>query len=61
MNGTTLCGQSFPEKAFEDLSNPPVLVEFVDKIAGNTRSKFADAHNCLDYETEIKKYLHNIE
>ena len=48
---------SVVEKAFENLANPPVLVEFVDKIAGNTRSKFADTHNCLDYETEIKKYL----
>ena len=48
---------SVVEKAFENLANPPVLVEFVDKIAGNTRSKFADARNCLDYETEIKKHL----
>ena len=48
---------SIVEKALENFPNPPILVEFVDKIAGNNRSNFADKHNCLDYETEIQKFL----
>ena len=45
------------EKALEGVSNPPILVEFIDKIAGNKRSDFANEHNCLDYETEIQKLI----
>ena len=35
----------------------PLLVEFVDQIAGKKRSEFANKINCLDYETEINNYL----
>ena len=45
------------EKALEGMPNPPLLVEFVDKIAGKKRSEFANKINCLDYETEINNYL----
>ena len=45
------------EKALEGITNPPLLVEFVDKIAGKKRSEFANKINCLDYETEIRNYL----
>jgi fatty-acyl-CoA synthase len=39
------------------MSNPPILVEFVDHVAGHKRSEFANKINCLDYETEINNYL----
>ena len=45
------------QKALEDVSNPPVLIEYVDKVAGNKRSDFADLKHCLDYETEINKFI----
>ncbi|MDC0134546.1 AMP-binding protein [Alphaproteobacteria bacterium] len=45
------------EKALEGITNPPLLVEFVDKIAGKKRSEFANKINCLDYENEIRNYL----
>ena len=45
------------EKAIEMLDNPPVLIEFVDEVAGNKRSNFANKVNCLDYETELKKFV----
>ena len=44
------------EKALENFNNPPILIEFVDKVAGNKRSNFANKVNCLDYETELKKF-----
>ena len=37
------------EKALESFNNPPILIEFVDKVAGNKRSNFADKFNCLYY------------
>ena len=45
------------EKARENLKNPPLLIEYVDKIAGNQRSSFAKKFNCLDYETELEKFI----
>ena len=45
------------EKAIEKLDNPPILIEFVDEVAGNKRSNFANKVNCLDYETELKKFI----
>ena len=45
------------EKAIEDLKTPPLLIEYVDKIAGNQRSSFAKKFNCLDYETELEKFI----
>jgi fatty-acyl-CoA synthase len=45
------------EKALDGMLNPPILVEFVDHLVGNKRSKFANKINCLDYETEINNYL----
>ena len=45
------------EKVFENLKNPPTLIEFVDEIAGNKRSNFANKVNCLDYETELKNFI----
>ena len=45
------------QKALEDVSNPPILIEYVDKVAGNKRSDFADLKDCLDYETEINKFI----
>ena len=45
------------EKAIEKLDNPPILIEFVDEVAGNKRSNFANKVNCLDYETELKKFF----
>ena len=45
------------EKALEKIDNPPTLIEFVDEVAGNKRSKFANKVNCLDYESEIKKFI----
>ena len=45
------------EKAIEMLDNPPILIEFVDEVAGNKRSNFANKVNCLDYETELKKFV----
>ena len=45
------------EKALEKLDNPPILIEFVDEVAGNKRSNFANKVNCLDYETELKKFI----
>ena len=45
------------EKAIEKLDNPPILIEFVDEVAGNKRSNFANKVNCLDYETELKKFV----
>ena len=47
------------ENALNGLSNPPILVEFVDLIAGNSRSEFANKMNCLDYEREIQAVLGN--
>ena len=38
----------------ENLKNPPTVIEFVDEVAGNKRSNFANKINCLDYETELK-------
>ena len=45
------------EKALEKLENPPVLIEFVDEVAGNKRSNFANKVNCFDYESEIKNFI----
>ena len=45
------------EKALENFNNPPLLIEYVDKIAGNQRSSFAEKFNCLDYETELEKFI----
>ena len=45
------------EQALEKIDNPPTLVEFVDKVAGNKRSNFANKVNCLDYESEIKNFI----
>ena len=45
------------EQALENIDNPPTLIEFVDKVAGNKRSNFANKVNCLDYESEIKKFI----
>ena len=45
------------EQALEKIDNPPTLIEFVDEVAGNKRSKFANKVNCLDYESEIKKFI----
>ena len=47
------------ESALNGLSNVPILVEFVDLIAGNKRSEFANKMNCLDYETEIQAVIGN--
>ena len=47
------------ESALNGLSNLPILVEFVDLIAGNKRSEFANKMNCLDYETEIQAVIGN--
>ena len=47
------------ESALNGLTNVPILVEFVDLIAGNKRSDFANKMNCLDYETEIQAVLGN--
>ena len=44
------------EKALENFNNPPILIEFVDKVAGNKRSNFANKVNCLDYDTELQKF-----
>ena len=48
---------SIIEKAIEKLDNSPILIEFVDAVAGNKRSNFANKVNCLDYETELKKFV----
>ena len=45
------------EQALENIDNPPTLIEFVDEVAGNKRSKFANKVNCLDYESEINKFI----
>ena len=45
------------EQALEKIDNPPTLIEFVDEVAGNKRSNFANKVNCLDYESEIKKLI----
>ena len=45
------------EQALEKIDNPPTLIEFVDEVAGNKRSKFANKVNCLDYESEIKNFI----
>jgi fatty-acyl-CoA synthase len=45
------------EQALEKIDNPPTLIEFVDEVAGNKRSKFANKVNCLDYESEINKFI----
>ena len=47
------------ESALNGLTNVPILVEFVDLIAGNKRSEFANKMNCLDYETEIQAVIGN--
>ena len=47
------------ESALNGLTNVPILVEFVDLIAGNKRSDFANKMNCLDYETEIQAVVGN--
>ncbi|MDA9170489.1 AMP-binding protein [Alphaproteobacteria bacterium] len=47
------------ESALNGLTNVPILVEFVDLIAGNKRSDFANKMNCLDYETEIQAVIGN--
>ena len=44
------------EKALVNLKNPPTVIEFVDEVAGNKRSNFANKVNCLDYETELKNF-----
>ncbi|MDC3088463.1 AMP-binding protein [Alphaproteobacteria bacterium] len=44
------------EKALVNLKNPPTIIEFVDEVAGNKRSNFANKANCLDYETELKNF-----
>ena len=44
------------EQALEKIDNPPTLIEFVDEVAGNKRSNFANKVNCLDYESEIKNF-----
>ena len=48
---------SIVEKALENLKNPPTVIEFVDEVAGNKRSNFANKVNCLDYETELKNFI----
>ena len=48
---------SVVEKALENLKNPPTVIEFVDEVAGNKRSNFANKVNCLDYETELKNFI----
>ncbi|MDA9632115.1 AMP-binding protein [Alphaproteobacteria bacterium] len=45
------------EQALENIDNPPTLIEFVDEVAGNKRSNFANKVNCLDYESEIKNFI----
>ena len=45
------------EQALEKIDNPPTLIEFVDEVAGNKRSNFANKVNCLDYESEINKFI----
>ncbi len=45
------------EKALVNLKNPPTVIEFVDEVAGNKRSNFANKVNCLDYETELKNLI----
>ena len=45
------------EKAIVNLKNPPTIIEFVDEVAGNKRSNFANKVNCLDYETELKNFI----
>ena len=45
------------EKAIVNLKNPPTVIEFVDEVAGNKRSNFANKVNCLDYETELKNFI----
>ena len=45
------------EKALVNLKNPPTGIEFVDEVAGNKRSNFANKVNCLDYETELKNFI----
>ena len=45
------------EKALVNLKNPPTVIEFVDEVAGNKRSNFANKVNCLDYETELKNFI----
>ena len=45
------------EQALEKIDNPPTLIEFVDEVAGSKRSNFANKVNCLDYESEIKKFI----
>ena len=45
------------EQALENIDNPPTLIEFVDEVAGNKRSNFANKVNCLDYESEINKFI----
>ena len=45
------------EQALENINNPPTLIEFVDKVAGNKRSNFANKVNCLDYESELKNFI----
>ena len=45
------------EQALEKIDNPPTLIEFVDEVAGNKRSNFANKVNCLDYESEIKNFI----
>ena len=45
------------EKAILNLKNPPTVIEFVDEVAGNKRSNFANKVNCLDYETELKNFI----
>ena len=48
---------SVVEKALANLKNPPIVIEFVDEVAGNKRSNFANKVNCLDYETELKNFI----
>ena len=45
------------EQALEKIDNPPTLIEFVDEVAGNKRSNFANKVNCLDYESELKNFI----
>ncbi len=45
------------EKALGNATNPPTLIEFVDEIAGNKRSDFAEKSNSLDYETELNNFI----
>ena len=35
------------EKAIVNLKNPPTTIEFVDEVAGNKRSNFANKVNCF--------------